>query len=109
MAKVFLEFRDDSEGRTLAQSLADLVPTLKDRKKQFREVSRKVEKHLAGFQIGTLEYTCVDNGTALTEWEIVIEAGNKQRPFVLASSASASWAEYQPVFRRFIGSLEMTR
>ncbi len=107
-ANLFLEFRHDSEGRTLAQTLADLAPNLKDRKKQFREVSRKVEKHSAGFQIGTLEYTCVDQGTVLTEWEIVIEAGNKQRLFVLASSASASWAEYHPVFLRFIRSLKMS-
>src|SRR5262245_35840719 len=36
-AKLLLEVRDDPEGRTLEQALADVVPSLKDRKKQFRE------------------------------------------------------------------------
>ena len=105
-ANLFLEFRKDAGGRTLEQALADVVPNLKDRKKQFREVSRKVERHSGGFQVATLEYTCTDQGTALTEWEIVIEADGKRRLFVLASSASASWAKYQPVFQKFVGSLK---
>ena len=105
-ANLFLEFRDDTEGRTVDQALADVVANLKDRKKQFREVSRNVEKHSGGFQIGSLEYTCADQVTPLTEWEIVIEASKKKRLFILASSASASWAKYQPVFQRFIASLE---
>jgi hypothetical protein len=104
-ANLFLEYRDDPEGRPLKQTLADAVPNLKDRKKQFREVSRKVEERAGGFQIATLEYTCADQGTALTEWEIVIDAGNKKRLFVLASSATASWAKYQPVFQKFVESL----
>jgi len=105
-ANLFLECRDDPEGRPMEQALADVVPNLKDRKKQFREVSRKVEKHLGGFQTAILEYTCADQGTALTEWEIVIDAGDKKRLFVLASSATASWAKYQPVFQRFVESLK---
>jgi hypothetical protein len=105
-ANLFLEYRDDPEGRSLEKALADVVPNLKDRKKQFREAGRKVEKHAGGFQVGTLEYTCVDQGTALTEWEIVIDAGNKKRFFVLASSATASWAKYQTVFQKFVESLK---
>jgi hypothetical protein len=105
-ANLFLEFRKDAGGRTLEHALADVVPNLKDRKKQFREVSRKVEQHSGGFQVATLEYTCTDQGTALTEWEIVIEADGKRRLFVLASSASASWAKDQPVFQKFVGSLK---
>ena len=76
-ANLFLETREDAGGRTLEQALADLVPNLKDRKKQFREVRRKVEKHSGGFRIGTIEYTCADQGTALTEWEIVIEVDSQ--------------------------------
>lgn len=105
-ANLFLEFRHDPEERTVEQMLTEVVPNLKDRKKQFREVSRKAEKHPEGFQMATLEYTCVDQGTQLTEWEIVIEVESKKRLFVLASSASASWAKYQPVFQRFVGSLK---
>jgi hypothetical protein len=107
-ANLFLEFRDDPDGRTVEQTLADVVPNLKDRKKLFREVSRKVEKHSGGFQIATLEFTCADEGAALTEWEIVIRADSKRQLFVLASSASASWARYRPVFQRFVGSLRKT-
>ena len=93
-ANLFLEFRDDPEERTVEQALADVVPNLRDRKKRFREVSRKAEMHPGGFQIATSEYTCADEGAALTEWEIVIRADTKKRLFVLASSASASWAKY---------------
>jgi len=105
-ANIFLEYRDDPEARSLEQALADVVPNLNERKKQFRELSRKVDKHAGGFQIGTLEYTCADQGTALIEWEIIIDAGNRKRLFVLASSATASWAKYQPVFQRFVESLK---
>jgi hypothetical protein len=56
--------------------------------------------------MATLEYTCANQGTALTEWEIVIETDSKKRLFVLASSASAAWAKYQPVFQRFVASLK---
>jgi hypothetical protein len=104
-ANLFLELREDADGRTLEQGLADLIPNLKNRNKQFHEVSRKVEKHSGGFQMGKIEYTCADQGTTLTEWEIIVEVDSRKRLFVLASSASGSWTKYQPVFQSFVGSL----
>ena len=107
-ANLFLEIRDDPEGRTLELALADLATNLEARKEQFHEVSRKIVKHSGGFNMGILEYTWVEQGSALTELEIIIEAGSTKRFFVLASSASASWAKYQPMFQRFIESLKKT-
>ena len=105
-ANLFLQYRDDPDERSLEEAQADMVPNLKDRKKEFHEVSRKVEKHPGGFQIGTLEYTCADQGTPLTEWEIIIDAGDMKRLFVLASSATASWAKHKPMFQEFVESLK---
>ncbi len=109
-ANLFLEVREDAKSRPLEQALADLVPNLKERKESFREVSRKVENHSIGFRFGRIEYTCSEKGgTALTEWEIVIELDGKKRLFVLASSASAAWDKYQPLFQEFVASLRKSR
>jgi hypothetical protein len=108
-ANLFLEFREDSEGRTLEQGLADLVANLSRRKKQFREVSRKVETNANGLSIAHVTYTCVVQQTALTHWEIIAQIDSKKRFFVLASSASTSLENYQPVFERFISSLRRSR
>jgi len=69
------------------------------------EVSRKVETHPGGFRFAIIEYTCAAQETALTEWEIVVDADNEKLLFILASSATASWARYQPMFQRFIDSM----
>ena len=104
-ANIFLELRSDSHGRTLEEAMADLVPNLKANKGGFKEVSRQVWKHPEGFEIGVIQYTSNNEGTPLTEQEIIIDGKDNQRLFVLTSAASATWGKYQPIFDKFIASL----
>jgi hypothetical protein len=104
-ANLLLEVRQDGEARSLEQALADLVPSLTARKQQFRESSRGVESSRSGLRYGRLQYTCAAQRTKLTEWEIVIELEENKRLFVLASSATAVWGKYKPVFHSFVESL----
>ena len=107
-ANLFLEVRDDPDARSLEQAIDELVPNLRASKQGFREVSRTIETHPNGFRIARVEFTCVNQETAITEWEIVIELGQEKRLFVLASSASGLWGKYQPIFERFIKSLRIS-
>ena len=104
-ANIFLELGSDSHGHTLEEVMADLVPNLKANKGGFKEVSRRVWKHPEGFEIGVIQYTSNNEGTPLTEQEIIIDGKDNQRLFVLTSAASATWGKYQPIFDKFIASL----
>lgn len=104
-ANLFLELREDEEARSLEEGMADLVPNLEARKQHFQEISRRIERQPGGLRFGRIKYTCANQGTALTEWEVIIPLEGRKRLFVLASSASARWSRYQPAFQQFIESL----
>lgn len=106
---LFLEVREDSEGRSLEQSLADIVPNLRTAKQHFQEVSRQIESRPSGLRLGRIEYTCTYEGIGLTQWEVLVELDGKKRLFVLASSTTAHWDKYLPVFQSLIGSLRVNR
>jgi hypothetical protein len=104
-ASIFVEVRVDRDRRPLSQGVDDLAPNLRARKPNFREVRREFGELPSGLRYGRLEYACSNEGTPLTEWEVVVELGGRDRIFVSASAASATWGRYQPVFRSFIHSI----
>ncbi|MCE9591653.1 MAG: hypothetical protein K8S99_14145 [Planctomycetes bacterium] len=104
-ANLFLEAGAETALRSLEQSLDDYVANLAARRRQFREVGRMIVNHPYGFRFARVEYTCVDDAVALTQWELIIELDGDQRLFVLASSASALWDKYRPAFQGVVDSL----
>jgi DcrB len=104
-ANVFLEVRVDRERRSLEQGLADLAPNLRARKSQFTELSRKTGKLPSGLDYALLEYSCTQQGTALRQWDVVVELADSKRLIILASSAESRWDKYQPLFRSFLDSV----
>jgi len=106
-ANIFLECRRDPENRSLEVALADYISTLRDSKSQFRETRRSSQESAAGLRYAVVEYTCQNEDTSLTQWEIIVSLSGQKRLFILASSSSALWGKYQPVFEAFADSLEI--
>lgn len=106
-ANIFLETRRDPENRSLEVALADLITGLRNSKSKFRETQRSSQESAAGLRFAVVEYTCQDAVTSLTEWEIIISLSGQKRLFILASSSSALWEKYQPVFEAFADSLKV--
>jgi hypothetical protein len=104
-ANVFLEKRVDQDKRSLEQALDELATNLKARKVGFVESNRKVDMLPSRLEYGLLEYSCTQQGTLLSEWEVIVILPSGERLFVLASSPSSRWNKYQPLFRSLLDSL----
>ena len=106
-ANIFLEFRRDPDNRSLEVALADYISALRDSKSQFRETRRSFQESAAGLRYAVVEYTCQNEDPSLIAWQIIVSLLGQKRLFVLASSSSALWEKYQPVFEAFADSLEI--
>ncbi len=106
-ANVFLEFRRDLKTRSLEVALKDYISGLRDSRVQFRESRRSFLESAAGLRYAVVEYTCQNEGTSLTQREIIVSLSAQKRLFILASSSSAMWEKYQPIFEALADSLEV--
>ena len=106
-ANIFVECRTENEpSRSLEKGLADLATNLQTRKPHFEEINRKIAKTHDGLGYGTLQYSTEQDGTKLTESEIVFVLNDTKRLFILASSASAKLEKYTPIFNSLINSVQ---
>ncbi|MCA9029946.1 MAG: hypothetical protein KDA69_21270 [Planctomycetaceae bacterium] len=105
-ANIFVEVRVDLEHRKLADSLDDLVPNLRANKPDFRLISTDIFWNRNEVEIGRIEYSGDSEGTALTEWELVIPFDSEFKFFIMASAATECWPKYRHVFLKFAESVD---
>ena len=104
-ANIFVEVRKAAQHRDLADSIDDLIPKLRLEKTSFRLIQKDLTRNRNGAQIGRIEYAAESDGTALTEWELVIPFSKDQQFFILASAPTECWSKYENVFREFVESV----
>jgi len=107
-ANISVEARSDPEARSLDAAVDSIAGQLRVRKAGFQELGRVVKTHPSGFQFARIEYTCREaGGTALTEWEVIIQAHGDARYFVLCSASTVLLDKYAPIFENFFKSIRL--
>jgi hypothetical protein len=108
-ANIFVETRVNDDWQLIDAGLKKTSAELAKRHQNYREISRDSGLLPSGLRHHRLTYTSTNEGTPLTQWEVLIELeGDPEYHFVLfilASAATAVWGKYQPVFESFLQSV----
>ena len=71
-ANIFVEGREDPEGRDLESALDDLIPNLSACKEEFQLSAKNILRNGHGTRIGVIEFFHAASGIPIVEWELVI-------------------------------------
>lgn len=106
-ANMFFEIVIDSKNRGLTRFVAETIPHIRERKKNFR-LLRSYEAELpTGARAGIFEYTHFFDAE-LIEWEAMVEIEEDSYLMILASTATVVQDKYQPVFESVLNSIEIS-
>ena len=106
-ANMFFDVGEDQEARSLAAAVDDLAASLLARKDQFELLGKEMRTHGSGFPYGVIRYRHRDGEVRHCDHEMIVPMKDGLVLFILASTAEAVAAKYDPIFDRVIESLSI--